>query len=77
MKNGTNNYLAYQLYQDSGHSTVWNATNVGTVGGTGGVSGTGSGSNQTLTVYALIPAGTAVPATTGTYTDTVVVTVNY
>lgn len=77
MKNGTNNYLAYQLYQDSAHSIAWNATNVGTVGGTGGVSSTGSGSNQTLTVYALIPAGTAVPATTGTYTDTVVVTVNY
>ena len=70
-------FLAYQLYQDSAHSIAWNATNVGTIGGTGGVSSTGSGSNQTLSVYALIPAGTAVPATTGTYTDTVVVTVNY
>lgn len=76
MKSGTN-YLAYALYQDSAHTIAWNATNVGTVGGAGGVNGTGSGSNQTLTVYALIPAGTAVPATTGTYTDTVVVTVNY
>jgi spore coat protein U-like protein len=76
MKSGTK-YLAYALYQDSAHTIAWNATNVGTVGGAGGVNGTGSGSNQTLTVYALIPAGTAVPTTTGTYTDTVVVTVNY
>lgn len=76
MRSGTS-YLPYALYQDSAHTIAWNATNVGTVGGAGGVSGTGSGSNQNLTVYAVIPAGTAVPATTGTYTDTVVVTVNY
>jgi len=76
MKSGAA-FLPYQLYQDSAHTIAWSATGVGTVGGSGGVNGIGSGSNQTLTVYALIPAGTAVPATTGTYTDTVVVTVNY
>ncbi len=76
MKSGTS-YLPYALYQNSAHTIAWNATNVGTVGGAGGVNGTGNGSSQTLTVYAWIPPGTVVPATLGTYTDTVVVTVNY
>lgn len=77
MKNGTA-LLAYQLYKDSAHTTIWD--NIGgptTTGGSGGVNGTGTGTNQSLTVYAQIPAGTTVPGTLGTYTDTVVVTVAY
>jgi spore coat protein U-like protein len=78
MKLSAGNFLPYQLYKDSGHSTIWNATGgTAVVGGSGGVNGTGSGSNQNLTVYAFIAAGTAVPSATGTYQDTVVITVTY
>lgn len=70
MANGTN-YLNYALYQDSGHATVW------------GNSGTGlyspgaapSKAPRTFTVYGRIPAAQDLPA--GTYTDTVVATVNF
>jgi spore coat protein U-like protein len=70
MKFGTHT-LGYQLYLDSTRATVWGD---GTVG-SGVLPGTGSGSNQTLTIYGRLPALTgAVP---GTYTDTVTVTVTY
>jgi spore coat protein U-like protein len=62
--------VTYSLYQNSSHSAVW-----GTTIGTNTVSGTGSGGNQTLTVYGLVPAQTAPAA--GTYNDTVVATVTY
>jgi spore coat protein U-like protein len=77
MKNGSA-LLSYQLYKDSGHTNVWDATGGTTaMGGAGGVSGTATGSNDNLPVYGLIPSGVTVPATTGTYNDTVVVTVTY
>jgi len=66
MANGSN-YLAYELYSDSGRTTVWNAA--------APVAGTGNGGAQTLTVYGRIPTGQSVPA--GAYTDTVQVTVTY
>lgn len=70
--------LPYQLYQDSSHSRIWDETGgTSQAGGIGGVSGFGNGSNQTLRVYGLIPAGTTVPGNVGTYTDTVMVTVAY
>ncbi len=60
--------LGYQLYTDALRTTVWNES-------TGVMAGTGSGANQSLTVYGRLPSLTgAVP---GTYTDTVVVTVTY
>ena len=46
------------------------------IGGSGGVSDTGTGAPQNKTVFASIPAGTTLPAP-GTYTDTVVITVTY
>jgi spore coat protein U-like protein len=59
--------LGYQLYSDSARSLVWdNAT---------GVSEPANGTLQTITVYGSIPAGQNVGA--GSYTDTVVVNVNY
>jgi spore coat protein U-like protein len=77
MKNGSA-LLAYQLYKNTAHSQVWDATGgTGATGGSGGVNGTGNGLNQSLTVHARIPAGTSVPGTIGNYTDTVVVTVTY
>ena len=63
--------LAYQLYTDTGRSTVWGD-------GTSSSStsaGTGTGSTQTLTIYGRIPSlSGSVP---GTYTDTVTVTISY
>lgn len=69
-----NNTLIYQLYSDSGYSTVWGDT-VGT--NTVRLTGAGFGTNtaKTATVYAKIPSQpNAVPAS---YTDTVTVTVTY
>lgn len=63
------NYLVYQIYQDSGRSTVW-----GNTAGTG-VSETGNGAAQVKTVYGRISAGQNVPA--GAYGDTVVAQVAF
>ena len=61
--------LGYDIYSDSGHATVW-------LSGSGkDVTGTGTGAAQTKTMYGQVPASQNVPA--GTYTDTVVATVNF
>ncbi len=67
MSNGAS-YLQYGLYQDSAYSSPWTDINT--------LSGTGTGSVQTLDVYGRIFAG-QINATTGAYTDTVVATVTY
>jgi len=67
MTNGTNN-INYYLYSDSSRSTQWNSINVG--------NGTGSGADQSYTVYGRIPSGQSVPGT-GSYLDTVIATVSY
>ncbi|EXS36193.1 spore coat U domain-containing protein [Acinetobacter sp. 826659] len=78
MINSNNEFIPYQLYKDSNYSTVWDATGgVTNVGGTGGVSKTGTGSAQTTTVYGKIPQGTAIASRPGVYSDSVVVTVTY
>lgn len=78
MINSNNEFISYQLYKDSNYSTVWDATGgVTNVGGTGGVSKTGTGSAQTTTVYGKIPQGTAIASRPGVYSDSVVVTVTY
>ena len=69
MSDGASHVLAYSLFQDSGHSTVW-----GNTGGTGAsYSGTGSSSN--VTVYGQISAAQNVPA--ASYSDTVVATITF
>ncbi|MET0519259.1 MAG: spore coat U domain-containing protein [Burkholderiaceae bacterium] len=69
MKSGANT-LGYQIYLDSGRSTVWGD---GTASST--KAGTGTGGAQALTVYGRIPSlANVVP---GAYTDTVTVTVSY
>jgi spore coat protein U-like protein len=60
------NHISYGLYSDSGRTTVWNNT--------AGVSGVANGSAQTLTVYGLATAAN-VPA--GSYSDTVVISVDF
>ncbi|MEB7640063.1 spore coat U domain-containing protein [Acinetobacter pittii] len=78
MINSNNEFIPYQLYKDSNYSTVWDDTGgVTNVGGTGGVSKTGTGSAQTTTVYGKIPQGTAIASRPGVYSDSVVVTVTY
>ena len=73
----TQEYFPYQLYQDSARSTVWDETGGTTAtGGSGGVSGTGTGSSQETVVYGRIASGTTIPSS-GTYTDTVVTTLTY
>ena len=56
--------LNYQIFQNSARTTNW-----GNTSGTDTVSGTGTGSNQTVTAYSQIPAGQQVAP--GTYTDTI------
>ena len=69
MINGANT-VGYQLYSDSGRSTVW-----GNTIGTNTVASTGTGSSQAFTVYGQVPAQATPPA--ATYNDTVNVTVTY
>ncbi|QNX35055.1 Csu type fimbrial protein [Acinetobacter seifertii] len=78
MANSNNEFIPYQLYKDAAYSSVWDATGgVNSVGGTGGVSGTGTGNAQTTTVYGKIPQGTTIASRPGAYSDNVVVTVTY
>ena len=62
--------ITYSLYTNSTRTTVW-----GNTIGTDTVSGTGNGTNASLTVYGRVPAQT-VPAAAA-YSDTVVVTVTF
>jgi len=66
----TSDYLPYQLYQDSGHTTAW-----GDTGGAILTGQTGNGSAQAINVYGVIVKNQYVAA--GSYVDTVVVTVTY
>lgn len=62
--------LNYSLYTTAARTTVW-----GNTVGTNTVAGTGTGAAQSLTVYGRVPVQST-PAT-GSYTDTIVVTVTY
>lgn len=78
MTNGSSQYIPYQLYKDTAYSTVWDTTGgITAVGGSGGVSKTGSGTSQISNVYGKIPQGTAISSTPGNYSDSIVVTVTY
>lgn len=63
-------YVNYELYRDPGRSQRW-----GTTAGADTVPGTGTGSEQALTVYGRVPATQVVPA--GDYRDVITVTVTY
>lgn len=60
--------LGYELYSDSGHTTIWNETT--TVSGTGVLAG-----SVIHTVYGKLPAGQFVQA--DSYEDTINVTLDY
>ena len=71
MSDGSN-LLSYNIYTDSGRTTVWGD---GT-GSTATIGNTGSGSAQAVTIYGRVASGqTSVPP--GDYDDTVSVTVTY
>jgi spore coat protein U-like protein len=69
MANGAQT-ITYGLYQDSARSNAWGDTI-----GTNTESGTGTGSNQALTVYGRV--GAQITSSPGSYSDAVVVTVTY
>jgi spore coat protein U-like protein len=71
MSDGSN-LLSYNIYTDSGRTSVWGD---GT-GSTATIGNTGDGSAQSVTVYGRVASGqTSVPP--GDYDDTVSVTVTY
>lgn len=62
--NGGQSSLGYMLYSNASYTSVW-----GNTSGTGWVTGTGTGSAQTYTIYGQIPAHETSPL--GSYTDTI------
>lgn len=64
------NVVNYTLYRDAARTQLW-----GTTIGTDTVAGTGSGANQTLTIYARTPTQAVPPP--GAYTDAVTITITY
>ncbi|MBI5874909.1 MAG: spore coat protein U domain-containing protein [Deltaproteobacteria bacterium] len=77
LQSGATSGGGYVLSKDSGFAAPWgDASYANTFDGYAtGVASTGTGANQTLTIWGRFN-GTA-PSTAGTYTDTVTVTVNY
>ena len=67
MSDGGTNYVNYDIYTSAARTTSWS--------GATAVTGTGSGADQTINVYGRIPSGQSVP--TGSYSDTVGITVTY
>jgi len=65
-------YVSYQLFSDSGRTTTWGSTSGGS---TVSVSAPSSSAAATYSVYGRIPSGQDVPA--GSYSDTIVATVNF
>jgi spore coat protein U-like protein len=71
MRDGGTNYLTYELYQDSGRTTVWGNSGAGLYNPGAAPSKTA----RNFTVYGRVPSNQDVPA--GSYNDTVVATVNF
>ncbi|MGB3291223.1 MAG: spore coat U domain-containing protein [Burkholderiaceae bacterium] len=67
---GPNGYVVYDLYRDASRSQRW-----GNNFWHDAVGGTGTGQAQSLTVYGLVPAQNI--GNSGSYSDTIVVTVDY
>lgn len=65
---GNAHTVQYQLYSDNSHSTIWGDSTGGST-----VSGTGTGSAQSITVYGQVPAQTIPTADTYTSTETATV----
>jgi spore coat protein U-like protein len=72
MADGAGDYLSYELYTDSGYTTVWNTTNSG---GHTFAPTFSSSHTATSTVYGQIPSGQ--DAVVGSYSDSVSVVINF
>jgi spore coat protein U-like protein len=66
---GEGKYLVYQVYSDDSRDTVWGNTTPT------GLTLTGTGVPQSLTVYGSIPSAQVVPE--GDYSDQIYVTISY
>lgn len=66
---GTDSYVRYGLYHDTGRSLPWGQSAGDTL------AGSGTGALDTRTVYGRVPSGQNVPA--GIYSDTVTATITY
>jgi spore coat protein U-like protein len=71
MSDGGTNFLTYELYQDSGRTTVWGNAGAGLYNPGAAPSKTA----RNFTVYGRVVSNQDVPA--GSYNDTVVATVNF
>ena len=67
---GGTNYLNYELYKDSGRSTVWTGIGAGRLAYTATTK-----AEQTITIYGRVTGGQ--DAAAGAYTDTVVATADF
>ena len=68
MSNGATGLLAYNLYRDPGHTTIWGA------GPGNGSAYTGTGISSDVLIFGKIGPGLVVP--NGTYIDTVTVSID-
>lgn len=66
----TTDYMGYELYTSSARTTVLDAD-------TGAIDYTGTGSNESVTVYGRIASANLAAAKAGSYSDTVALTVTY
>ena len=71
MTDGSGNYLTYEAYQESSHSTVWGTSGAGLLT----PAAAPSKAARSFTVYGRIAGSQDIPA--GSYTDTVTATVNF
>jgi spore coat protein U-like protein len=78
MKNGTNS-LNYNLFADSGHTSIWgDGATASTVNRTGTGTGLSALAEATFDVYGLVPDTAAnQDAAPGSYLDTITVSVDY
>lgn len=65
------NQLQYTLYADAGRTTIWGNGTAGSILS----NNAGTGTAQAIPVYGRIPSGQNVP--TGTYSDTITVTITF
>jgi spore coat protein U-like protein len=75
---GTSTYVNYNLYTDPSRSSAWTTTTSPTScsgGASSCILGTGTGSNQNVTVYGRVPPQTG--AAPGNYSDTVIATITF
>ncbi|AKC87506.1 Csu type fimbrial protein [Pseudoxanthomonas suwonensis] len=71
MSNGANS-IPYSLYRDSNRTLNW-----GNTVSTDTHAGTGTGANQSISVYGRVAGGAAVNVPAGVYTDTIQATITY